>query len=185
MGRICYYQQYKQAAAPGIQPGKFVSYNWETVNHIINLPNTITAVRFVLAAILALMLMLNQTVLMGFFTWLLFSIAAGTDWIDGYFARRYKSETVLGQLMDPLSTTNTFGRPPLTIPSWSTAGDRSRVNPRLAANCRPSAPRSIWVTSVGMPPNATANLSKSSTATCFSSAPHWFLSWTNSRLLNR
>ncbi len=73
------------------------------MDHIINLPNSITAVRFVLAALLAVMLMLEQTVLMGFLTWLIFTIAAGTDWIDGYFARLYKSETVLGQLMDPLA----------------------------------------------------------------------------------
>ena len=27
----------------------------------------------------------------------------GSDWVDGYVARRYKSETVLGKLMDPLA----------------------------------------------------------------------------------
>jgi CDP-diacylglycerol--glycerol-3-phosphate 3-phosphatidyltransferase len=73
------------------------------VNQIFNLPNSITGGRFVLAAILAFMLMLNQTVSMGFFSWFVFVIAAGTDWIDGYFARLYKSETILGQLMDPLA----------------------------------------------------------------------------------
>ncbi len=73
------------------------------MKHIYNLPNTITATRFVLAAILALMMMVDQTVWMGFFTCLVFAIAAGTDWIDGYFARLYKSETILGQLMDPLA----------------------------------------------------------------------------------
>jgi CDP-diacylglycerol--glycerol-3-phosphate 3-phosphatidyltransferase len=94
------------------------------VDHIINLPNTVTAVRFVLAAILAFMLMLNQTLLMGFCTWLLFSIAAATDWVDGYFARRYKSETVLGQLMDPLAdkvlvTTTLIMLIPLgRLPAW-------------------------------------------------------------------
>jgi len=73
------------------------------VNQIFNLPNMITGVRFFLAAILAFMLMLPQTTWMAFFSWLVFAVAAGTDWIDGYFARRYKSETVLGQLMDPLA----------------------------------------------------------------------------------
>lgn len=94
------------------------------MNHNINLPNTITAIRFVLAAILAGMLMLEQTMVMGFFTWLLFTIAAATDWVDGYFARRYKSETVLGQLMDPLAdkvlvTTSLIMLIPLDrIPAW-------------------------------------------------------------------
>jgi len=73
------------------------------VNHILNIPNAITAGRFILAALLTLMLMVDQTVAMGFLTWLVFSIAAASDWVDGYFARRYKSETVLGQLMDPLA----------------------------------------------------------------------------------
>lgn len=94
------------------------------MDHIVNLPNTITAIRFVLAAILAIMLMLEQTMWMGFFTWLVFSIAAGTDWVDGYFARLYKSETVLGQLMDPLAdkvlvTTSLIMLIPLgRVPAW-------------------------------------------------------------------
>jgi len=32
-----------------------------------------------------------------------FTIAAVSDWVDGYFARRYKAITVLGKLMDPLA----------------------------------------------------------------------------------
>jgi len=94
------------------------------VNHIFNLPNTITAVRFVMAAILVVMLMIDQTVWMGFFTWLVFAIAACTDWVDGYVARLYKSETVLGQLMDPLAdkvlvTTTLVMLIPLgRVPAW-------------------------------------------------------------------
>src|SRR5210317_240436 len=49
------------------------------------------------------MLMLEQTLWMAFCSWSIFVIAALSDWVDGYFARRYKSETVLGQLMDPLA----------------------------------------------------------------------------------
>lgn len=73
------------------------------MNHVINLPNSITAFRFLLAAILAGMLLLEQTTWVGLISWLVFVGAAGSDWVDGYFARRYKSETVLGQLMDPLA----------------------------------------------------------------------------------
>ena len=73
------------------------------MNQIFNLPNLITGIRFFLAAILACLLLLEQTTWMAFLSWLVFVIAAGTDWIDGYFARRYKSETILGQLMDPLA----------------------------------------------------------------------------------
>jgi CDP-diacylglycerol--glycerol-3-phosphate 3-phosphatidyltransferase len=73
------------------------------VNQIFTLPNGITAVRFVLAATLAYLLMLEQTAWTGFISWLVFTVAAVSDWIDGYFARRYQSETVLGKLMDPLA----------------------------------------------------------------------------------
>jgi len=73
------------------------------VNQVINLPNSITAFRFVLSAVLAGMLTLDQTVWLGFGAWLVFSAAAISDWVDGYFARLYKSVTVLGQLMDPLA----------------------------------------------------------------------------------
>lgn len=77
-----------------------------------------------MSAILVVMLMAEQTVWMGFFTCLVFIIAAATDWIDGYFARLYKSETVLGQLMDPLAdkvlvTTTLVMLIPLgRVPAW-------------------------------------------------------------------
>ena len=73
------------------------------MNQIFNLPNLITGTRFLLAAVLACLLLFEQTTWIAFISWLIFAIAAGTDWIDGYFARRYKSETILGQLMDPLA----------------------------------------------------------------------------------
>ena len=47
--------------------------------------------------------MREQSVMTGFVTWLVFSVAACSDWLDGYFARRYQSITVLGKLMDPLA----------------------------------------------------------------------------------
>ena len=50
-----------------------------------------------------LLLLLEQTTSVAFFAWLVFSIAAGSDWIDGYYARKYKEITVLGKLMDPLA----------------------------------------------------------------------------------
>lgn len=49
------------------------------------------------------LLLQEQTTDMALISWLVFSIAAGSDWIDGYFARRYESITVLGKLMDPLA----------------------------------------------------------------------------------
>jgi CDP-diacylglycerol--glycerol-3-phosphate 3-phosphatidyltransferase len=70
---------------------------------VFNLPNLITGSRFILSGCLMLLLLQEQTTNMALISWLVFSIAAGSDWIDGYFARRYESITVLGKLMDPLA----------------------------------------------------------------------------------
>ena len=70
---------------------------------IFNLPNLITGSRFILSGCLMLLLLLEQTPATALFAWLVFTIAAGSDWIDGYFARKYKAVTVLGKLMDPLA----------------------------------------------------------------------------------
>ncbi len=73
------------------------------INRVRHLPNLITAARFLLTGLLAVLLMFEQTTSMAFFAWLVFCIAAGSDWVDGYVARRYEAVTVLGKLMDPLA----------------------------------------------------------------------------------
>jgi CDP-diacylglycerol---glycerol-3-phosphate 3-phosphatidyltransferase len=70
---------------------------------IFNLPNLITGSRFILSGCLMLLLLQEQTTEKAMISWLAFSIAAGSDWIDGYFARRYESITALGKLLDPLA----------------------------------------------------------------------------------
>ena len=63
------------------------------------LPNQLTALRLVLAI-----------VLFAFLAWelylpalLFFLIAAGTDWLDGYLARKYNLMTTLGRILDPFA----------------------------------------------------------------------------------
>ena len=34
---------------------------------------------------------------------MLFIIAAGTDWLDGYYARKYSQVTTLGRILDPFA----------------------------------------------------------------------------------
>lgn len=68
-----------------------------------NLPNLITGLRFILAGILAISLMVEQTRTMGLISFFVFLVAATSDWVDGYLARRYKTITLLGKLMDPLA----------------------------------------------------------------------------------
>lgn len=64
----------------------------------LNLPNLITLSRLILAIILFGLIhvggyWLTATVL--------FVVAAATDWIDGYIARKYGQVTTLGRIMDP------------------------------------------------------------------------------------
>jgi CDP-diacylglycerol--glycerol-3-phosphate 3-phosphatidyltransferase len=65
---------------------------------IFNLPNQLTAARFVLAIVLF--------VLIAFELWLwclvVFAAAAVTDWLDGYLARKQGLTSTLGRNLDPL-----------------------------------------------------------------------------------
>jgi CDP-diacylglycerol--glycerol-3-phosphate 3-phosphatidyltransferase len=64
----------------------------------LNLPNCITVSRFVLALVLFVLIDVEgwwQT------SSALFVVAAFTDFLDGYLARRYGQVTVLGRILDP------------------------------------------------------------------------------------
>jgi len=62
-----------------------------------NVPNKISAARLVLAGFVFICLE------MGAFTagLALFLLAAGTDWVDGWYARKYDQVTKLGRILDP------------------------------------------------------------------------------------
>ena len=62
-----------------------------------NVPNALSAIRLVLAILVCGMVELG-------WMWtalVLFVIAASTDWIDGWWARRYQQVTKLGRILDP------------------------------------------------------------------------------------
>ena len=65
---------------------------------VFNLPNQLTAARFVLALVLFALIDL------GVWGWCLvvFAVAAFTDWLDGYLARRQNLTSTLGRNLDPL-----------------------------------------------------------------------------------
>jgi CDP-diacylglycerol---glycerol-3-phosphate 3-phosphatidyltransferase len=64
---------------------------------IVNFPNQVTTIRLMLS--IALFVLLHfQFYFAGFW---LFLIAAGTDWLDGFWARRYGQITILGRMLDP------------------------------------------------------------------------------------
>jgi CDP-diacylglycerol--glycerol-3-phosphate 3-phosphatidyltransferase len=65
---------------------------------VFNLPNQLTAARFVLALVLFVLIVRES--------WLaclaVFAVAAVTDWLDGYLARRQGLTSTLGRNLDPL-----------------------------------------------------------------------------------
>ena len=64
---------------------------------IYNVPNALTSARFALAiAVMALIPLEQFTAAL-----VVFSIAASTDWMDGYWARKYGQVTKLGRIFDP------------------------------------------------------------------------------------
>jgi len=69
------------------------------MSSVLNFPNQVTSLRLILSV-----------VLFGFMTWHyyltslgLFIVAAGTDWLDGYYARKYGQVTTLGRILDPFA----------------------------------------------------------------------------------
>ncbi len=65
---------------------------------ILNLPNQLTASRFVLAVGLFMLISFEE------WAWslLVFAVAAFTDWLDGYLARKQGLVSTLGRNLDPL-----------------------------------------------------------------------------------
>jgi CDP-diacylglycerol--glycerol-3-phosphate 3-phosphatidyltransferase len=65
---------------------------------VFNLPNQLTASRFVLALVLFVLIELNQwKASLG-----VFLLASFTDWLDGYLARKQGLMSTLGRNLDPL-----------------------------------------------------------------------------------
>lgn len=70
----------------------------KTSSNWLNVPNSITFARLVLAVVLFWLIWVD-----GFWitSAIVFVVAATTDWLDGYLARKYQQVTVLGRIMDP------------------------------------------------------------------------------------
>ena len=64
-----------------------------------NLPNQLTFLRLGLAVVMFAMIS-HKAYLAAL---VLFVIAASTDWLDGYFARKYGQVTTLGRILDPFA----------------------------------------------------------------------------------
>lgn len=64
---------------------------------VFNLPNQLTGLRLLLSVALFVLMALH----MWLTSMVVFIIAASTDWLDGYLARKYNLVTVLGRILDP------------------------------------------------------------------------------------
>jgi CDP-diacylglycerol--glycerol-3-phosphate 3-phosphatidyltransferase len=69
----------------------------QSSNTILNVPNVLTAVRFLLSIVVFILIPLGQYVA----AMIVFLIAASTDWIDGWWARKFNQVTKLGRIFDP------------------------------------------------------------------------------------
>lgn len=66
-------------------------------HQFFNIPNQLTAARFVLSLVVFVLIPLEAYIA----AMIVFIIAAATDWVDGYWARRYGQVTKLGRVFDP------------------------------------------------------------------------------------
>ena len=71
---------------------------------LLNVPNQLTIARLVLSIALFVLIELGTRLAApGYYlaAMVVFIIAAGTDWMDGYWARKYGQVTTLGRILDP------------------------------------------------------------------------------------
>jgi CDP-diacylglycerol--glycerol-3-phosphate 3-phosphatidyltransferase len=70
---------------------------------IFNLPNALTISRITVSPVIFILLLYRPGRLMSFLSALVFALAAITDFLDGYLARRLNMITPLGKFLDPLA----------------------------------------------------------------------------------
>lgn len=66
-------------------------------NVVVNVPNTLSALRLILAIVVFVLIGLHAYIP----ALVIFVIAASTDWVDGWWARKYGQVTKLGRMFDP------------------------------------------------------------------------------------
>ncbi len=73
-----------------------------STTRILNVPNQITIARLVLSIVVFVLIPLGQYwVALYWVALAFFVVAAVTDWLDGYIARKYDLVTRLGRILDP------------------------------------------------------------------------------------
>jgi len=69
----------------------------QSSNTILNVPNVLTTIRFLLSIVVFALIPLEHYIA----AMIVFIVAASTDWIDGWWARKYGQVTKLGRIFDP------------------------------------------------------------------------------------
>ncbi len=69
----------------------------QPLTRVFNVPNQLTTARLALSIVLFVLIAREMYEA----SLVVFLIAAGTDWMDGYYARKYGQVTVLGRILDP------------------------------------------------------------------------------------
>ena len=64
-----------------------------------NLPNQLTSLRLILSVVLFGLISAEHYIP----AFVLFLVAVGTDWLDGYYARKFNQITTLGRILDPFA----------------------------------------------------------------------------------
>ena len=94
------------------------------MKNIYTLPNILTGYRFVIVPVLLFLLQTGMGTAVALVAFFLFLSGALTDLADGYLARKYGIESVLGKLMDPLADKVLVATPLIMlipmgrIPAW-------------------------------------------------------------------
>jgi len=70
-----------------------------SLGKVFNLPNQLTSLRLLLSVVLFALISAECYIS----AFVLFLIAVGTDWLDGYYARKYNQITTLGRILDPFA----------------------------------------------------------------------------------
>ncbi len=71
----------------------------QSLGKALNLPNQLTSLRLLLSVVLFALISAEHYIA----SFVLFVIAVGTDWLDGYWARKFNQVTTLGRILDPFA----------------------------------------------------------------------------------
>lgn len=66
---------------------------------LVNIPNTLTGIRFFCVPVLVYLYITHQYF---FAFWTTLALGA-TDWLDGFFARKFHQESLFGKIFDPIA----------------------------------------------------------------------------------